>query len=355
MAEQVDKRLLNAASALHVSSDLDEVARAFHGEICGLISADVVAICLSRPEGAFYDWYTTDCPASFFDEYPSLAAKDFIATAVKQRPNRVLVDHEMAPRPLIESNGLYVRAHELGLPFEQAMSVLVDGELGHGGVTFYRTRRKPFTERERRALQLLVKPLGQAISRCRGYARDVDLRELIEVCLSAQGLQLLVVDERGREQFRSEGLTDLVGSWFAAKERVPNGLPKLLPCWRNEVLQWPRDQTVGRLHVREHEVERLEVRGQDVRTASGRRYVAFVFTEHALPGRLPDELGRKLTQRQREVAQAVLRGWDNQLIAQQLGCTLGTVKKHVYMIFETLGVDSRIRLQVLAQRLRNER
>lgn len=353
MNEQIDRRLLDAASALHTSFDLDKVTREFHKAICSLISADVVAACLSRPEDPFYDWYTTDCPAAFFEEYPELAPQDFIAAAVRQCPNQVLIDREMAPRSMIESNRLYVRAHELGLPFQQAMSVLVTTEFGHGGITFYRTRCRPFAEPERRALQALVKHLGQAISRCRGYVHAVELRELVEACLFAEGAMTFIVDESGCEQFRSGGLTDFLGKWFGNADRAPNGLPKLLPRWRDIVLRWPPGQDMGLLFAQEQKKLRLEIRGQRIRSSRGRQYVAFLFVQHALPG-LPEALACKLTPRQQEVAQAALQGWDNQLIAQELGCAHETVKKHIYWIFQRLGVENRMHLQLLAQKLRGD-
>jgi DNA-binding NarL/FixJ family response regulator len=51
-----------------------------------------------------------------------------------------------------------------------------------------------------------------------------------------------------------------------------------------------------------------------------------------------------LTQREVQVAECVLRGWDNQLIKEHLKCSLGTVKKHLQRVFDKLGVDSRAAL-----------
>ncbi len=245
MVDLIDRRILDVVDAIYRSDRLDEVIHAVHTELQALVPVDVAAICISRDDGPLYDWFTSDCPVRFFSEYPSLAAGDFVAAAVKRRPNQVVLDHEMGPRCAIETSVLYRRAHELGLTFEQAMAVLVRGESGHGGITLYRTRRRPFSESERRVLQMLVRPLARAIT---------------------------------------------VG------RRVHGG---------------PRNAC-----------ERLE--------------------EIALPPEMTD----RLTARQQEVARAIVCGWDNRLIAEELGCSEGTVKKHVTAVFRQLGVDGRVQLIV---------
>lgn len=49
-----------------------------------------------------------------------------------------------------------------------------------------------------------------------------------------------------------------------------------------------------------------------------------------------------------DVPLRVLLGWDNQLIADELGCSLATVKKHLQHIFDKLGIPSRTALYLLA-------
>lgn len=248
MAELIDRRILDVVDAVYRSERLDDVIQAVHAELQVLVPVDVVAICISRADGPLYDWFTTDCPAQYFAEYPSLAVGDFVAAAVKRRPDQVVLDHEMGPRRELEASLLYRRAHELGLNFEQAMAVLVSSESGHGGITLYRTRRRPFSESERRTLQLLVRPLARAISVSRG----------------ASGA---------------------------------SGAPELL---------------------------------------------------------LPPAFADRLTARQQEVARAIVRGWDNRLIADELGCSEGTVKKHATAVFQQLGVDGRVQLIVKLRSMRGK-
>ena len=52
----------------------------------------------------------------------------------------------------------------------------------------------------------------------------------------------------------------------------------------------------------------------------------------------------RLSRREMEVAELVLRGYRNSHIAARLGITPATTKKHLSRIFEKVGVDSRARL-----------
>jgi DNA-binding NarL/FixJ family response regulator len=65
---------------------------------------------------------------------------------------------------------------------------------------------------------------------------------------------------------------------------------------------------------------------------------------------MPASWSARLTKREQEVVACVLKGWDNQLIAEELGCSLATVKKHVNHVFEKLGLHSRAALLTRAAR-----
>lgn len=62
------------------------------------------------------------------------------------------------------------------------------------------------------------------------------------------------------------------------------------------------------------------------------------------PLAMPSEWQQRLTPREAEIVNCLLRGWDNQLVAEHLGVALGTVKKHLQNIFGKLGVDGRAAL-----------
>jgi DNA-binding NarL/FixJ family response regulator len=52
----------------------------------------------------------------------------------------------------------------------------------------------------------------------------------------------------------------------------------------------------------------------------------------------------RLSAREGQITELILRGWDNRHIAQALGITVTTTKKHVGRIFDKVGVDSRAQL-----------
>jgi DNA-binding CsgD family transcriptional regulator len=66
--------------------------------------------------------------------------------------------------------------------------------------------------------------------------------------------------------------------------------------------------------------------------------------ERADAAPVPEPWRILLTQREQQVTSAVLRGWDNRLIGEELGCAEATVKKHLQRIFEKLGIESRTAL-----------
>jgi DNA-binding NarL/FixJ family response regulator len=52
----------------------------------------------------------------------------------------------------------------------------------------------------------------------------------------------------------------------------------------------------------------------------------------------------RLSSREGQITELVLRGWDNRQIAQALAITVTTTKKHLGRIFDKVGVDSRAQL-----------
>ncbi len=52
----------------------------------------------------------------------------------------------------------------------------------------------------------------------------------------------------------------------------------------------------------------------------------------------------RLSAREGQITELILRGWDNRHIAQALGITVTTTKKHLGRIFDKVGVDSRAQL-----------
>jgi len=80
--------------------------------------------------------------------------------------------------------------------------------------------------------------------------------------------------------------------------------------------------------------------------AAGGTYVP----REALEGRMerPD---LDLTQRQKEVLRLILKGYNNERIAQELGISPATVKQHAHAIFTALDVSTRAEAVIAAARL----
>lgn len=71
-----------------------------------------------------------------------------------------------------------------------------------------------------------------------------------------------------------------------------------------------------------------------------------------LERRAPDPTGSVLTDRERDVLDAVRRGLPNKLIARELGIAEKTVKAHLTRVFQALGVSDRTQAALWAERER---
>ncbi|WP_437735261.1 helix-turn-helix transcriptional regulator [Sorangium sp. So ce1335] len=327
---------------LHGSLDLHEVLRGAYGALCRLVPADHGALCVSLPgHPTAYDWAVADLPPELFAGYAELAPDDFVRSAVMKRPNVVLRESEMLPRAAIERSVMFRRSRELGVRLEQAMAVLLAVEPDwHGGVTLYRDRRRPFSDRERALLQQLAPSIAAAIRTCRRLGDAARRGDVLEAALRREGVEILVVAPPASVLARSAGAEALLERWFAPAERSAGALPAPLAGALGAAAgtpgagaaPWTRRTRDG--HLRVDLVPFAE---------QGRTLWAVELREGAVAAAPATWRGR-LTDRQVEVAERVLRGWDNALIADDLGCTPATIKKHLQRVYDALGVPSRAAL-----------
>jgi DNA-binding CsgD family transcriptional regulator len=56
----------------------------------------------------------------------------------------------------------------------------------------------------------------------------------------------------------------------------------------------------------------------------------------------------RLTPREYQIVDRVVRGWDNRLVAEDAGCAEWTVRTHLKSAYPKLGVETRAQLIVLA-------
>ncbi|MDC0678284.1 LuxR C-terminal-related transcriptional regulator [Sorangium atrum] len=240
--------------ALGASLDLHSVLKDAYRLLLPLVGADYGALAVTWSERAGeYEWIAENLPPAFFGSYEAMAPHDFVHSSVQAKMQIVVCDSEMIDRRAFERNMMYHRARELGSPIEQVIAVMLHASGGlQSGLSLYRKRRRPFTEREQRMLQLLTPAIANAVRNC----------------------------------------------WLFAKEARP--------------------------------AKQIEM-------------------VHPAP-QVPTVLDARLTPRERQVVSAIIRGLSNHEIAEELGCSLNTVKKHVQHIFEKLGVESRQMLRYRARR-----
>ncbi len=345
-----EAQILEIVEALGSSLVLDEVMGCAYPLLARLVPADHGVLCVSR-EGprpgaaADYEWIVASLPDAFFRGYPEVAAHDFVRSAVVRAPNVALRDDDMISRGELEENVLRRRAWELGVRVEQVMAVLIDlGDGAHGGLTFYRDRRTPFSDRDRRALQALVSPLARTIRNCRAYRDTRSLGGALERALSRRGVGAVVVNGAGAEIARSELATALIDRWFPAGERAGGGLPAL-------VARAARRGPVGltKLALERPDAD-LRVSIERLPDALGAGLWLVEIEERPRLVPVPPGWRGKLTPREIEVASRALSGWERRRIADDLECSEETVKTHLGNLFLKLAVDGRAGLLARARR-----
>jgi DNA-binding CsgD family transcriptional regulator len=340
--------VLELVETLGSSLNLSEVLDGAYGLLARLLPTDCAAMCVSQPElPGGYDWVVTRMPEAFVTHYGELSAVDFVREAVVHQPNVVLRDSEMVTPRALERTALYQRCHEIGFPMRHVMSVLLDvrGDW-HGGLTLYRERQRPFSDKDRALLQRLTPMLVSTVRNCRLLGQQSRRAALLDTLFHHQGAECVVLAPSGREVMRTAHATALLEQWFSPLERGPGGLPLALlaPLAR---LSGARglEAPLPDAWLREGPMMDLRVTYVPLPPdGAGRREWALLLREtpHGTP--LPEAWRERLTPREAEVVSAVLRGWDNQLIAEDLKCSLGTVKKHLQHVFDKLGVSSRAAL-----------
>ncbi len=188
-APQEGRETLALVEALSSSLDMGVVLERAYPLLVALVPADYGALGVSstgRPED--FVWRVARLPPAFFAVYPEVAGHDFVRRAVAARPGVVMRDEEMIPRAEMETNVLYRRAQEIGAPLEQVMAVMLHIDTRwQGGLSLYRDRRRPFTEREREALQRITPSLANAVRNCHLFGGAASFGAALEVLLADRG------------------------------------------------------------------------------------------------------------------------------------------------------------------------
>lgn len=340
------KWLNDVRDALSSSLDLREVFTATEPLIQQLVSADHIALGVSSSnQSVDLDWLASSGTERFFACYAEMATEDFVFDAVARSPTRVLRDSQMLPRKQFEQSTLHRRSRELDVRIEQVMGVMLhQAPTWSSGVSVYRSSRRPFTDNEQHLLQELVPAWSNAVRNCHAFERQSVRGIVLETLLADDGRGAIVLTDGGVEVTRSALANDLLARWFSPLEssgRLPLPLRQLVGDWvlsgglLGPAPVWTRASGCAQLTVHPHAL----VQGTRV-------FLALVLEQKPLEAEAPSDWQKRLTPRQYQVVTRVLRGWDNQMIADDLGCALNTIKKHLTDSFTRLGIDNRVQLIV---------
>jgi hypothetical protein len=126
-------------------------------------------------------------------------------------PHIVLRDSEMVSRQQLEANPLRRRAHELGVPLEHVMGVMLEASpVTNSGVAVYRVRKRPFSARERATLQGLTPALVSAVRNCRLFQQAAQRGRILEQVIAARHRGVIALDRALREVARTDFATKLL-------------------------------------------------------------------------------------------------------------------------------------------------
>lgn len=204
------------------------------------------------------------------------------------------------------------------------------------GIALNRSRRN-FTERDRQILTLLRPHLTQAYNNAQRYHQLQ--QQYNQIHQSLNYLNLIILNDLGKIVFITPTTTQWLQNYFA-KSIHSDYLPEHLWAWVKHQIVSPTsyDPLGSRLPLRITQADKQLVIRLII-DPNGGRYL-LLLEEQSLSLRDALEL-LGLSLRETEVLYWVMRGKDNQAIAQQLGLYGSTVRKHLESIYRKLGVQSR--------------
>jgi DNA-binding CsgD family transcriptional regulator len=345
------KAALELLEALGSALELRVVLARAYPSLLRLVQADHAALGFSpsgRPED--FGWIVAELPRAFFAAYREMAPHDFVRAAVMRQPNVVLRDQDMLPRRALEQNMMYHRAREVGAPLEQVMAVMLHADDGgQSGLSVYRDRRRPFSPGARAALQQVTPAIAHAVRNCTRFGAAAGWEAALAALLERREAAVILVAPPAHEVARSARAAVLVERWFCAHERRPGGLPAPLAAALEQAAESAPPSAPPPPWSKHGPEASLEVSFLPLPAGeAGRARWMLLLEERARSAALPAAWRALLTPREHEVCAAVVRGWDNRLIASELGCAEATVKRHLQSIFDKLGVPSRTALAARA-------
>jgi DNA-binding CsgD family transcriptional regulator len=318
-----------------------------------LIPADYGALGVSSSgQPADYVWTVARMPPAFFSSYSEMAPHDFVRAAVTSEPNCVLRDEQMIGRRDLEGNVLYRRAREIGAPIEHVMAVMLHVDRRwQSGLSLYRDKRHPFSQRESMTLQRLTPAIANAVRNCHVFGEASARGTALEKILDRRTASLLLVSASANIVDEVNGAVRILDRWFPPHEIREGRLPEPIRAFATNVANGPL-ATHAPLRWSNGGVGRtLQISHVPLPTNRCRATTMLLVEEQSGAIALPMAWRSMLTRREKEVTSAMLRGWDNRLAASELGCALETLKRHVCHIYDKVGVETRAALIALAVEL----
>jgi len=331
--------------ALTASHDLRAVLKDVFPLLLSLVGADSCALVapLTGNAGQLV-WISHNVPSTFLGQgaYDKMLPHDFVLGAVRKRLRVVLRDDEMCTRRAFEGNMMYHHARDVGGPVEQVLAVMLhDGEHLLSGLSLYRGLRRPFSERARGLLQQLTPAIANVVRNCWYTAKTALKGALCDSLLDSEEGGIIFLRSPVREIERTARAAELLDVWFAGEPSV-GGLPRVLV---EELAQAQAARARGLVSaqrlMKEGKNVDLKVKFLPLRAPDGEPLWALVLCE--VP-RVPSSWEALLTPREYYIVPWLLRGWDEDLVASEVGCQSGTVKKHIQRIYVKLGVENRVTL-----------
>ncbi|MFP2924242.1 helix-turn-helix transcriptional regulator [Pyxidicoccus sp. 3LG] len=332
---------------------LPDVLERTRDALLQLIPADYMGLCILTPgQPVEFEWLVPGPRVALLEQYGAVAKHDFMRKALVHQLDVVKRDSEIIPRKELERHPLYQLSRELEPRLEHVTAVLLPVSPGvFAAFAFYRIRRRPFTEKNSADFQKLTGHLVRMVRNCLDFATAATGDQLMEELNKRQDAEVIVVRPPARERMRSPGATALLKKWFDGSGLHRSGLPQVLAERLDALVRMNASERLGAdSWVDWRDEEHLLVRFIELREPDGPSAWALRLHEfsHSIP--IPDEIARELSPRQLEVAQGILRNWQNKQIASELGCAPGTVKAHVRDIFKELKCDGRLDFMYQAAR-----
>jgi DNA-binding CsgD family transcriptional regulator len=262
-----------------------------------------------------------------------------LAYNIQTGDSRAMTVSDFLSRSQFHRLGLYNEFFRLlgvedGLSF--ALSVSPSRVIGLG---LLRRSWRTFTKRDRQLLNLLRPHLIQAYHNAVAVTRMQQELALVQQEMARLERGMIVLSREGQVQLLTERAQQWLAAYFGRAAGTTDRLPEVLQRWVRhqqdlyKAAEMPGPRTPL---VVERDGARLVVRLVEEAEYS------FLLLEEQQTGLHPAALAALgLSQRQAEVLTWVAQGRSNYAIGVLLGCSEGTVKKHLEHIYAKLGVWNR--------------